>query len=323
MPCQLREVRGMALIEVEGLRKSYGKREVLKGVSFTVGAGQIVGILGPNGSGKTTCVECIGGLRVRDGGRISVDGMDPRDDDLRLRLELGMQLQDSRMPSKITVAEALDLYRAFYPSPRGTDELLERFGLGSQRDTRFEKLSGGQQQRLSVALALAGNPRIAILDELTTGLDPAARLEIWDFLSELRRDGLTVLLVTHFMAEAQHLCDRVVVLRTGEVVADDTPDGLSARVGGTQTMTFRPSKPLEISALVALTGVSGAHPQGDGLSVTGVGDFTAGVITFLASQGATAHNLRIDAPDLDDAYLTLTRDSEQVADSTNPGGDTA
>ncbi len=234
-----------------------------------------------------------------------------------------MQLQDSRMPSKITVAEALDLYRAFYPSPRGTDELLERFGLGSQRNTRFEKLSGGQQQRLSVALALAGNPRIAILDELTTGLDPAARLEIWDFLSELRRDGLTVLLVTHFMAEAQHLCDRVVVLRTGEVVADDTPDGLSARVGGTQTMTFRPSKPLEISALVALTGVSDAHPQGDGLSVTGVGDFTAGVITFLASQGATAHNLRIDAPDLDDAYLTLTRDSEQVADSTNPGGDTA
>jgi ABC-2 type transport system ATP-binding protein len=313
----------MALIEVEGLRKSYGGREVLKGVSFEVEAGRTVGILGPNGSGKTTCVECIGGLRVRDAGRISVDGMDPGDDDRRLRLELGMQLQDSRMPAKITVAEALELYRAFYPSPRSTAELLERFGLGTQRDTRFEKLSGGQQQRLSVALALVGNPRIAILDELTTGLDPAARLEIWDFLSELRRDGLTVLLVTHFMAEAQHLCDRVVVLRKGHVVADDTPDALSARVGGTQTMTFRPSKPLDMAALVALPGVTDAHGQGDGLSVTGVGDFTAGVISFLALQGATAHHLRIDAPDLDDAYLTLTGDDEPGASPMNPGGEAA
>ncbi len=312
----------MPLIEVEGLRKSYGAREVVKGVSFAVEAGRIVGILGPNGSGKTTCVECVGGLRVRDGGRISVDGMDPRDDDQRLRLELGMQLQNSRMPPKITVAEALDLYRAFYPSPRGTDELLERFGLATQRDTRFEKLSGGQQQRLSVALALVGNPRIAILDELTTGLDPAARLEIWDFLSELRRDGLTVLLVTHFMAEAQHLCDRVVVLRSGEIVADDTPDGLSARVGGAQTMTFRPSKPLDVAALIALPGVSDARSQGDGLSVTGVGDFTAEVISFLAHEGATAHSLRIDAPDLDDAYLTLT-DGDRGASSADPRGDPA
>jgi ABC-2 type transport system ATP-binding protein len=227
------------------------------------------------------------------------------------------------MPAKITVAEALELYRAFYPSPRSTAELLERFGLGTQRDTRFEKLSGGQQQRLSVALALVGNPRIAILDELTTGLDPAARLEIWDFLSELRRDGLTVLLVTHFMAEAQHLCDRVVVLRKGHVVADDTPDALSARVGGTQTMTFRPSKPLDMAALVALPGVTDAHGQGDGLSVTGVGDFTAGVISFLALQGATAHHLRIDAPDLDDAYLTLTGDDEPGASPMNPGGEAA
>lgn len=310
----------MALIEVDGLRKSYGGREVVKGVSFEVDAGQIVGILGPNGSGKTTCVECIGGLRIRDGGRISVDGMDPADDDRRLRLELGMQLQNGRMPAKITVAEALDLYRAFYPSPRGTDELLERFGLGSQRGTRFEKLSGGQQQRLSVALALVGNPRIAILDELTTGLDPAARLEIWEFLSELRRDGLTILLVTHFMEEAQHLCDRVVVLRKGRVVADDTPERLAGRVGGARTMTFRPSKPLDVAALGALPGVSDAHTQGDGLSVSGTSDFSAAVISFLAAQGATAHNLRIDAPDLDDAYLTLTADGEPEATQLSPEG---
>jgi len=252
-----------------------------------------------------------------------VDGMDPGDDDRRLRLELGMQLQNSRLPAKITVAEALDLYRAFYPSPRSTVELLERFGLGSQRDTRFEKLSGGQQQRLSVALALVGSPRIAILDELTTGLDPAARLEIWDFLTELRRDGLTVLLVTHFMAEAQHLCDRVVVLRAGQVVADDTPEGLARRVGGAQTMTFRPSRPLDIAALVTLPGVSDAADHGDSISVTGTGDFTAEVISFLARQGATAHNLRVDSPDLDDAYLMLTSSGEQGAGPTNPGGDSA
>lgn len=311
----------MALIEVEGLRKGYGGRDVVRGISFDVEAERIVGIVGPNGSGKTTCVECIGGLRVRDSGRISVDGMDPADGDRRLRRELGMQLQNSRMPAKITVGEALDLYRAFYPSPRATAELLERFGLGFQRDTRFEKLSGGQQQRLSVALALVGNPRIAILDELTTGLDPAARREIWDFLSELRRDGLTILLVTHFMEEAQHLCDRVVVMRNGLIVADDTPDGLAVRVGGAQTMTFRPSKPLDIAVLVALPGVSDAHSKGDDLSVTGTGDFTAEVISYLARQGATAHDLRVDAPNLDDAYLTLTGEGEPGTRPMNPKGD--
>jgi ABC-2 type transport system ATP-binding protein len=296
----------MTLIEVQGLRKSYGGREVVRGIDLSVDAGQIVGILGPNGSGKTTAVECIGGLRRRDGGRVSVDGMDPADEEPRLRLELGMQLQQCRLPAKMTVAEAIDLYRSFYPNPRTTEELLERFDLAGQRGVRFEKLSGGQQQRLSVALALVGRPTIAILDELTTGLDPAARREIWKFLEELRNDGLTILLVTHFMEEAEYLCDRVVILRDGEVVADDAPSSIAARSRGRQTLTFRPSVAVAMSEFLGLPGVADARVIGDRVQVSGTGDITAAVIGLLGAKGATAHELRIDAPDLDDAYLSLT-----------------
>jgi len=296
----------MAIIEVEGLRKSYGTREVLHGISFSVEPGQIVGVVGPNGSGKTTTVECIGGLRTPDAGRITVGGMDPARGEQRLRRELGMQLQQSRLPGKITVAEAIDLYRTFYPAPRARDELLERFGLSAQRDTRFEKLSGGQQQRLSVALALVGNPRMAILDELTTGLDPAARREIWEFLTDLRAGGLTCLLVTHFMEEAQHLCDRVVVIRDGLVVADDTPDALAAATTGPQTLSFAPSCAFDPSPLAALPGVREVHVEGARVLVSGDGDFATGVLGRLADLGVSARSLRLDAPDLDDAYLRLT-----------------
>jgi ABC-2 type transport system ATP-binding protein len=295
----------MALIEVEDLRKSYAGREVVRGVSLRVETGEIVGILGPNGSGKTTTVECIGGLRRRDGGRITVDGLDPATPTPRLRLELGMQLQEARLQPKITVTEAIELYRSFYPQPRSTDELLDRFGLAPSRDVRFEKLSGGQQQRLSVALALVGNPRIAILDELTTGLDPAARREIWEFLKELQDDGLSILLVTHYLEEAEFLCDRVVVLKEGEVVADDRPDRLTSRTRDVQRMTFQPSLPLDPDELAALAEVSEVALQGDRWVVTGTGDLSAVVITYLGARGATAHHLRMEAPSLDDAYLGL------------------
>ncbi|MHA7862575.1 ABC transporter ATP-binding protein [Tessaracoccus sp. Y36] len=217
----------MALIHVSELTKSYGPHRVLNGINLSVDEGEILGILGPNGAGKTTTVECIGGLRSRDGGSISVDGMDPADDPRGFRSLVGMQLQQCQLPPKIRAREALDLFGSFYADPVPSDELLRRFGLADHANKRFEQLSGGQQQRLSVALALIGRPRIAILDELTTGLDPSARREIWRYLTALRDTGVTIILVTHSMEEASYLCDRVLVIDDGVVVADAPPSVLA------------------------------------------------------------------------------------------------
>lgn len=299
----------MSLIRVRDVRKAYGHQVVLRGIDLDVEAGEIVGIVGPNGAGKTTTVEAIGGLRRPDSGSIEVAGLDPSTGPLRLRELVGMQLQECRLPAKITVGEALDLYRSFYPDPRDAGELLERFGLAAHRDERFVSLSGGQQQRLSVALALVGNPRIAILDELTTGLDPQARRDIWDFLAELRHDGVTIVLVTHFMEEAQRLCDRVAVISGGRVTAFDTPDALASATQGTQHLTFTPSAPLaddDIAALRALPGVTTLTENGDRVSASGI-DIATVVLLHLAGLGVTPQRLRVESPTLDDAYLSLTQ----------------
>ena len=189
----------MEIIQVRDLRKSYAGRPVLHGIDLSIHQGEVFGILGPNGAGKTTTVEIIGGLRTRDAGEVSVAGLDPASESRQLRRLLGIQLQEARQPAKITVREAINLFRTFYRNPVRAEELMDRFGLAEQANTRFENLSGGQQQRLSVALALVGRPRIAILDELTTGLDPAARREIWAYLADLTADGVTIVLVTHSM----------------------------------------------------------------------------------------------------------------------------
>lgn len=301
----------MSYLDVQDLTKTYGGRDVVHGVSFTLDQGHTLGILGPNGSGKTTIVECLGGLRDPDGGRVRIDGMDPRDAPPRLREELGMQLQECRLPAKITVVEALDLYRSFYAHPLQAGELIERFGLGAQRNTRFEQLSGGQQQRLSVALALVGRPRIAFLDELTTGLDPAARREIWAYLEELRRDGLTIVLVTHFMEEAQRLCDRVILLRDGRVVADDSPTALARRGDCSQRLSFVPSAPVDPTELSGLPGVGEVAATGTRMVVTGTADAPGTVLAYLGGRGITARELRLETPDLDEAYLALTRHEDE------------
>ncbi len=298
----------MALIEVTHLTKSCGAKQVLHGIDLHVEPGEIVGILGPNGAGKTTTVECIGGLRTPDSGSIRVAGIDPASGDAQLRQLLGMQLQQCRLPAKITTAEAIDLFAAFYPNPRGTDELLERFGLTSQRDQRFEKLSGGQQQRLSVALALVGRPQIAILDELTTGLDPAARRDIWTYLEDLAADGTTILLVTHSMEEAQHLCDRIYIIDAGRVVSHGTPDALASATGS-QTISFIPSAPIELADLLALPGISTANRDADRIVVTGDSASPQTVLAALISRGITANQLRVTGPSLDDAYLATTNNT--------------
>lgn len=299
----------MALISVHGLTKSYGPTQVLHGIDLHVDEGEILGVLGPNGSGKTTAVECIGGLRERDAGTIAVDGMDPATNPPRLRELLGMQLQQCRLPAKITAREALSLFASYYDDPAPTGELLERFGLAEKADTRFAKLSGGQQQRLSVALALVGRPRIAFLDELTTGLDPAARRDIWSYLTSLRDSGVTMILVTHFMEEAQYLCDRVIVLDDGRIVAQGSPDALTESAGRQETSFARPAG-FDRSLLAAIPGVREVREERGRVIVVGDGDSPQAVMAALVGAGLDMAHLRVTTPSLDEAYLSLTTSQE-------------
>jgi ABC-2 type transport system ATP-binding protein len=220
---------GATALEITNLRKQYGKKVAVDGLSLRVNEGEVFGILGPNGAGKTTAVECAEGLRHPDGGTVRVFGIDPYRDRTEARQLVGVQLQESQLWDKITVAEAINLYASFYPQHAGTEALLTRLGLAEKRDTRYRKLSGGQQQRLSIALALVGSPRLVVFDELTTGLDPAARRESWRLVKELRDDGVTVLLVTHYADEAERLCDRVAFIQSGRLVACGRPDELIDR----------------------------------------------------------------------------------------------
>ncbi|MEU3842216.1 ABC transporter ATP-binding protein [Streptomyces sp. NPDC028635] len=294
------------VIEVTDLRKSYGGRPVVDGVSFTVREGEIFGILGPNGAGKTTTVECVEGLRVPDAGRVRVTGLDPVADREQVARVLGAQLQQSELQPKLTVREALELYAAFYDRPLDWRPLAERLGLTEKLTTRFARLSGGQKQRLFIALALVGNPRVVVLDELTTGLDPRSRRDTWQLIEDVRASGVTVLLVTHFMEEAQRLCDRVAVIDRGRVAALDTPDGLIRRSAGATVISFTPSAPLDDNALAALPGLARAEHKDGRVTLSGTDETVNAVITLLARHHITAHQLRVTDATLDDAFLDLT-----------------
>jgi ABC-2 type transport system ATP-binding protein len=307
------------VIEVENLVKRYDGVPAVDGVSFDVERGEIFAILGPNGAGKTTAVESIAGLRQPDGGRISVLGLDPSKDIAALRKVLGIQLQESQMPDRIEVWEALDLYASFYEDPADWSELLDRLGLAQKRDSRYAKLSGGQKQRLSIALALVGRPEIAILDELTTGLDPAARRDTWAVIEALRDTGVTILLVTHFMEEAERLADRVALIDSGKLVALDTPAGLIARADDEQRIRFRPSAPLDDRELAALPEVAGVSRVGDHIVVTGTGNVLYALTSYLARNQVIAQELRVDQVTLDDAFVALTGRPLQDAESNREG----
>ena len=296
----------MNVIEVTNLVKHYGTQTAVDGVSFSVDEGEIFAILGPNGAGKTTTVESISGLRRPDSGTINVLGLDPARDRDALRRVVGVQLQESELPDEIRVWEALDLYASFYPAPRDWERLVEDLGLTDKRNTAFGKLSGGQKQRLSVALALVGNPRIAILDELTTGLDPQARRDTWQLIEDVRAGGVTVVLVTHFMEEAERLADRIALIDEGRVVALDTPAGIVSRVDAEQRLRFRPSAPIADGLLSELPEVRAVTRDGSTVVVAGTGNLVQAVMTVLARQQVVANDLRIDQADLDDAFVALT-----------------
>ncbi|MEU7843266.1 ABC transporter ATP-binding protein [Micromonospora sp. NPDC049114] len=296
----------MPVIEVTHLKKRYGDLVAVDDVSLTVEAGEIFGVLGPNGAGKTTTVECVAGLRVPDGGGVSVLGLDPRRDAVQLRQRVGVQLQESQLPDRLRVAEALELYASFYRNPADPAALIDKLGLGEKRNTAYKKLSGGQKQRLSIALALVGNPEIAILDELTTGLDPQARRDTWGLIEQVRDSGVTIVLVTHFMEEAERLCDRIAVIDRGRVVALDTPTGLVSAVAPEQRVRFRPSAPVDDRLLTDLPEVSDVRRTGGQVVVTGTGDLLHAVTSVLARHQIVAADLRLEQSTLDDAFVELT-----------------
>jgi len=296
----------MAVIEVSNVHKRYGDVVAVDDVSFSVEAGEIFGILGPNGAGKTTTVECVDGLRTPDRGTISVLGLDPRRERAEVHQLVGMQLQESQLPDAITVREALTLYTSFYKKPADWRRLADELGLGGLEKRPFKRLSGGQKQRLSIALALVGNPRIAVLDELTTGLDPQARRDTWQVIEDIRDRGVTVLLVTHFMEEAERLCDRLAVIDHGRVVALDTPSGLVERVSQEQRVRFRPSRPFDDDLLTALPEVTGLTRHGPHVVVTGTSNALQAVTAVLARAQIVAADLRVEQASLDDAFVALT-----------------
>ncbi len=296
----------MNVIEVTDLRKHYGSRQAVDGVSFAVEEGEIFGILGPNGAGKTTTVESIAGLRTPDSGTISVLGLDPRRDRERLRTLVGVQLQESELPERITVREAVELFASFYPDPADPRELIGDLGLDDQRGTAYKNLSGGQKQRLSIALALVGRPKVAILDELSTGLDPQARRETWHLIESIRDRGVTILLVTHLMEEAERLADRVAVFGAGRVIALDTPAGIVSMVDPEQRLRFRPSVPIEDRLLTDLPEVKRVERSGPIVTVTGTGNLIQAVTSVLARQQIVANDLRVEQANLDDAFIALT-----------------
>ena len=295
-----------AAVEIAHLRKAYGELVAVDDVSFSVAEGEIFGILGPNGAGKTTTVECVLGLRSPDAGSISVMGLDPGQDREDLHVIVGAQLQESALPGKLRVEEILDLYQSFYSDPADVGELIDALGLAGKRKDYYRSLSGGQRQRLSIALALIGRPKVAVLDEMTSGLDPQARRDTWDLIEGVRNRGVTILLVTHFMEEAERLCDRVALIDAGHVVALDSPAGLAARASGGMSVRFVPSAPFDDRLLSELPEVRTVTRSGPHVVVTGTGELVNAVILTLATAGVTAREVQIDSSTLEDAFVKLT-----------------
>jgi len=293
------------VVEVEGLRKTYGHTVAVDGVSFRVNEGEIFGLLGPNGAGKTTTVECLQGLRKPDSGHIRVLGLDPQTQATALRRRIGSQLQESALPDRIRVWEALDLFAAVVPNSSDWQLLLEQWGLADKRRAVFSSLSGGQRQRLFVALALVNDPEVVFLDEMTTGLDPAARRVAWGLVRSIRERGTTVVLVTHFMDEAEYLCDRVAIIDRGSIVALDTPQGLITTHASEVRVVFSSDHP-NLSWLDEIPEVGRVIRQGPRVEVEGSGPVLAKVAASLVAHGITPADLRTEQPTLEEVFLKLT-----------------
>ena len=292
-------------VEVAHLSKRYGETVAVEDVSFSVAPGEIFGILGPNGAGKTTTVECLQGLREPDGGRVRVLGLDPHRQTSQLRRRIGSQLQESALPDRLKVWEALDLFSSLAPAGRDWRTLLDQWGLGGKARSSFASLSGGERQRLFLALALVNQPEVVFLDELTQGLDPAARRIAWALIREIRERGTTVILVTHFMEEAEQLCDRLVIVDRQRVVATGTPQELIARSERGIRVRFSTAQE-ELGWLADVDHVQRVSHQAQHVEVEGSGPVLALVASALVAHGIVPVDLRVEQATLEDVFLELT-----------------
>jgi ABC-2 type transport system ATP-binding protein len=296
-----------SVLEVTGLRKSYKSVRAVADISFSVEEGEVFGIVGPNGAGKTTTVECIEGLREPDGGLVSVLGLHPRRQSSRLKQLVGIQLQESRLPDRIRVWEALSLFGSFYEKAVPWRFLVQDLGLAEKANSYYDHLSGGQKQRLSIAMALVNDPRLVFFDELTTGLDPQSRRTIWDLVRSVRERGKTIVLVTHFMEEAQRLCDRVAIIDYGKLIALDTPRNLIKSLGSAATIRFSATETELLEALDGIPAVMKVEIR-EGTCSLQANDLNAvgDIIKLIAARGLSFHDFTIEQPNLEDVFLALT-----------------
>ncbi|MBN2114826.1 MAG: ABC transporter ATP-binding protein [Acidimicrobiia bacterium] len=299
-----------AVVTVEHLHKAYGPVAAVEDVSFTVEEGEIFGLLGPNGAGKTTTVECLQGLRRADAGTLRVLGLDPQTQGRELRGRVGSQLQESALPDRIRVAEALDLFASLTPGAADWRRLMEQWGLAGKGKASFTSLSGGQRQRLFVALALVNEPEVVFLDEMTTGLDPAARRVAWELVEAIRARGTTVVLVTHFMDEAERLCDRLAIVDRGRVVAAGTPQGL-IDLHAPQVLVRFSTTAGDLDFLYRVPGVEAVTRRREQVEVAGTGAVLALVAAALVERGVVPTDLRGERATLEEVFLRLTSRSPE------------
>jgi len=299
---------GEPVIQVEGLYKNYGPVEALRGVSFDVQEGEVFGLLGPNGAGKTSTVEILEGMRTPDRGVARVCGLDPEKSGAEFKEKIGAVLQATSLPDKLRVKEAIDLFAHFYQRRANTEGLLKRFQLEEKRNAFYSQLSGGQKQRLALAMALVNDPTVVFLDEPTAGLDPQVRREIYDIIEELKSGKKTVLLTTHYIEEAERLCDRVAIVDQGRVIALGTPRELKHASAGTTRIEVRLAKPVSDGALARLDGVANCRDF-DGAYVLHSSrppQTIVALVKQLESEGNELQSLEMFSPSLEDAFIELT-----------------
>jgi ABC-2 type transport system ATP-binding protein len=296
------------ILQVENLVKRYGDVEAVRGVSFNVEEGEVFGLLGPNGAGKTSTVEIMEGLRTLDSGRVSVCGLDPQKNPQELKHQIGAALQATSLPDKLKVIEALRLFASFYRRHRNPEELLKRFGLEEKRNTFYSQLSGGQKQRLALAMALVNDPKVLFFDEPTAGLDPQVRREIYDIIEELRREKKTIVMTTHYIEEAERLCDRVAIVDHGTVIALGTPRELKERSGDKTRLEVLLARPEPQEILKNLEGVSDCRLLGESyiLQCQRPPQAIVSLVKHLESTGNELVSLEIATPSLEDVFIELT-----------------
>ena len=310
-----------SVLIIDSLHKTYGDTVAVDDLSLAVRKGEVFGLIGPNGAGKTTTVECALGLRRPDAGTVRVLGMNPQAGGAALYRRVGAQLQDAALPDRITVREALDLFASFYPATTDRDALLDRWGLAGKRNTAFEALSGGQKQRLFVALALVHDPELVVLDEISTGLDPEARRATRTLIRDIQEQGTTVVLVTHFMDEAEALCDRVALLNQGRCVALDAPSALVDCLDASYRVQFAAPPSFDPAPLRALDGVHAVEAADGTVAVRGGDDLLTTVVRHLSERGVTPSDLHAERATLEDAFLALT-DEASASPRTTPSPST-